>query len=170
LQEDYFVKADLIVSELKKCGITHVIGVPDNGSRAVYELLWKTPGMTVILTCREGEAFGVAAGLYVGGKMPLLLIQNTGFLESGDALRGTGVAMSLPLLMIIGYRGYATLNSNNPARVDTAASFLEPTLKAWEIPFYLMKDDAAVANISKAFGQAQSESRPVAVLLVGEAS
>lgn len=162
------MKAKLIIDELKRCGITHVIGVPDNGSKAVYELLWKDSDITAILTCREGEAFGVAAGLYVGGKLPLLLIQNTGFFESGDALRGTGTAMGMPLLMIIGYRGYATLTSNNPSRIDSAATFLEPTLKAWGIPYYTMKDDLDIVNISKALKKAQDESRPVAVLLIGE--
>ena len=80
--------AQQIVNELKKQGITHAVGVPDNGSARIYELLRADPGIEVITVTREGEAFAVAAGLYVGGKKPVIIIQNTGFLESGDAIRG----------------------------------------------------------------------------------
>jgi hypothetical protein len=52
--------------------------------------------------------------------------------------------------------------------VDTAASFLEPTLKAWGMPYHMLASDADVPVISEAFREAEEGSRPVAVLLVGE--
>ena len=60
--------AQKIVNELKKQGITHAVGVPDNGSARIYEILRAEPGIEVITVTREGEAFAVASGLYVGGK------------------------------------------------------------------------------------------------------
>ena len=62
-------------------------------------------------------------GLYVGGKQPVVLIQNTGFLESGDAIRGTAVNMEIPLVSIIGYRGYQTLRPESNLHPDSAATF-----------------------------------------------
>ena len=70
-----------IIAALDRHGVTHVLGVPDNGSCALYERLWDHDPIEVILTSREGEAFGLASGLYLGGAHPLVLIQNTGFLE-----------------------------------------------------------------------------------------
>ena len=81
----------------------------------------------MILTSREGEAYGLASGLYLGGAVPLVLIQNTGFFEAGDAFRGTAFNMGLPIVMLLGYRGYKSMESGAP-RVDTAATFFEPTL------------------------------------------
>ena len=87
-----------IIDELKKWDVTHVIGLPDNGSAKLYEKLRDEPEIDVITVTREGEAFAIASGLYVGGKQPVALIQNTGFLESGDAIRGTAVNMEIPLV------------------------------------------------------------------------
>ena len=83
------ISAAQIIAALERHGVTHVLGVPDNGSCALYERLWSHGTIEVILTSREGEAYGLASGLYLGGAHPLVLIQNTGFLEAGDAFRGT---------------------------------------------------------------------------------
>jgi sulfopyruvate decarboxylase TPP-binding subunit len=124
-------------------------------------------GIQVITVTQEGEAFSLASGLYLGGKIPLVLIQNTGFLESGDAFRGTAFNMGIPLVLIIGYRGYQSMKSGAEP-VDTAATFFEPTLKAWNIPYYLMLSTRDSGLISKAFSKAAATSLPAAVIYPGE--
>ena len=109
------ISAAKIIAALERHGITHVLGVPDNGSCVLYERLWEHDTIEVILTSREGEAYGLASGLYLGGAYPLVLIQNTGFLEAGDALRGTAYNMGIPLVMLVGYRGYATMAPGAPS-------------------------------------------------------
>ena len=115
------LSSERIVQALEHEGVTHVVGVPDNGSRALFERLWAHPHIEVILTSREGEAFGLASGLYLGGATPLVLIQNTGFFEAGDAFRGTAYNMRLPLVMLVGYRGYKTMEPGAP-RVPKSAN------------------------------------------------
>ena len=161
------VPAKLIVAELKQAQITHVVGVPDNGSRALFEQLLADPEIKLILVSREGEAFAVAAGLWLGGARPLVLIQNTGFLEAGDAFRGTVYNMAIPLVVLIGYRGYKTLQPGAP-RVDTAARFFEPTLKAWDLPYSLLFNEEDLGQIPAAFARAEATSMPAAVVLVEE--
>ncbi|MCZ6678074.1 MAG: thiamine pyrophosphate-binding protein [Candidatus Poribacteria bacterium] len=158
--------AQKIVEELKKWNVTHVVGLPDNGTAQIYERLHADAEIDVITVSREGEAFAIASGLYVGGKQPVVLIQNTGFLESGDAIRGTAFNMEIPLVTLIGYRGYQTMQPDSP-RVDTAATFLEPTLKAWGFPYNTIETDDDIPYISDAFQKAQETSMPTAVLIVG---
>lgn len=158
--------AKLIVEELKKLNITHVVGLPDNSSATVYGILKDDPDIDVIQVCREGEAFAIAAGLYVGGKCPAILIQCTGFAESGDAIRGTVINKKIPVVTIIGYRGYHKMALGNKW-VDRAATILEPTLKAWGFPYYILKSDDDIKYISEAFKQAEETSMPTAVLIVG---
>ncbi len=158
------IRAAGILEQLKDNDVTHVVGVPDNGSRALFELLWSEPTIQVVPVTREGEAFALASGLYLGGKQPIVLIQNTGFLEAGDALRGTAHNMGIPLVMLVGYRGYTSMQSGN--RVDSAATFFEPTLNAWQVPYSLMHDDRQVELISEAFHHAAERSLPAAVILV----
>ena len=156
-----------IVQAFEKEGVTHVVGVPDNGSRALFERLWAHPNIEVILSSREGEAFGLASGLYLGGATPLVLIQNTGFFEAGDAFRGTAYNMGLPIVMLVGYRGYKTMEPD-AQRVDTAATFFEPTLNAWQIPYTAMHEDGDIEQIPAAFTKARETSLPTAVLIAPE--
>lgn len=162
------MKAALIVAELERHGVTHVVGLPDNGTRALFECLAAGGDFEVIGVTREGEAFALASGLYLGGITPVVVIQNTGLLETGDALRGTAYNMGVPLVMLVGYRGIQTLEPG-AERVDTAAAFSEPTLKAWDIPYWVLRADAEVAgHMAGAFRTARQRSLPAAVLLAGE--
>lgn len=160
------IKADAVLSEIKKNRVTHIVGIPDNGSRALYQKLWDDPDIRVIPVTREGEAFALASGLFLGGKRPMVIIQNTGFFESGDAFRGTVHNMAVPLVMLIGYRGHETMSGT--AVVDTAATFFEPILKAWEIPYYVMRSSSESPLISEAFSKSEDISLPVAVIYPGE--
>jgi sulfopyruvate decarboxylase TPP-binding subunit len=161
------IRADALLAALVDQGVTHVVGRPDNGSRALYERLWAQDRIEVVQVGREGEAFAVAAGIYLGGGRPVVLIQNTGLLEAGDALRGTAYNMAVPLVMLVGYRGYRSLGADG-GPVDTAAAFTEPTLRAWDVPYAVLADDADAGGIAGAFAQAAAASRPVAVLVAGE--
>ena len=156
-----------LIEEFKKNGVTHVVGIPDNGSRALYEALWDDPEIEVVLVSREGEAYALASGLYLGGKQPLVLIQNTGFLEAGDGFRGTAYNMQIPLVMLVGYRGYKTMQPGAP-RLDTVATFFEPTLKAWNIPYTILHTDDDLTQISAAFQKVTETSLPAAVLVTEE--
>ena len=97
-----WINASDIIAELKKREISHVVGLLDNGSRALFEGLQQDTDIELIPVTREGEAFAVASGLFIGGKHPVVIIQNTGLLESGDAFRGTAF-MGIPFVILIGY-------------------------------------------------------------------
>ena len=160
------IKADALLREIRKNRVTHVAGVPDNGSRVLYQKLRDDPDIQVLPVTREGEAFALAAGLFIGGKKPMVIIQSTGFFESGDAFRGTVLNMAIPLVMLIGWRGYETMSGKGA--VDTAATFFEPVLKAWDVPYYVMRASSESCLISDAFAQSQNISLPVAVIYPGE--
>ena len=158
------MQARLILEALICHGVTHVVGLPDNGSRSLFEILEAHDPIKVMLVSREGEAFAIASGLLVGGARPLVLIQNTGLLEAGDAFRGTAYNMGLPLVMMIGYRGYGGHREGGD-RVDSAATFLAPTLDAWRIPYTIATSDEDVSQINSAFDRAENTSLPTAVVL-----
>jgi sulfopyruvate decarboxylase subunit alpha len=166
-ERNNLIEAEAILAEIRKNQITHVVGVPDNGSRVLYQRLCEDPKIQVIPVTQEGEAFALASGLFLGGANPLVLIQNTGFLESGDAFRGTVFNMGIPLVMIIGYRGYDSMRSGSEP-VDTAATFFEPTLTAWNIPYFVMRFTSESNLISVAFSKAVETSLPAAVIYPGE--
>ena len=56
--------------------MTHVIGVPDNDTAGLFALAADHPDVELLTVTREGEAFAVASGLWLGGKEPVVVIQN----------------------------------------------------------------------------------------------
>ena len=62
--------------------------------------------LTLVGVNREGLAFSAASGIYAGGGTPLILIQNTGLMESGDSMRGWTIQMEVPVVLMVGYRGW----------------------------------------------------------------
>ena len=150
-----------IVAELKKNHFTHVVWLPDSETNFMYQLLTNEPSLDLIPVCREGETMAIAAGLWVGGKKPLVLIQNTGIYESGDSIRGLGLDVNQPLLMLIGYRGW----SRHGVTPDSAGQYIEHILHAWGIKYYLVETDEDADRISIAAEEAERKQQPVAVLI-----
>lgn len=157
------------------------MGLPDNASAPLLDAIRRDGRIAHVAVSREGEAFAVAAGLWVGGKVPVVVVQNTGLLESGDGLRGTATRMGVPLLVVVTMRGAATLEAAGVAAtalprprevlvredVDSAALFTEATLDAWGIPFYRFEPAAAAGVVRAAWERARGEERPVALLMAG---
>jgi sulfopyruvate decarboxylase subunit alpha len=124
-----------ITSILVELGITHVVTVPDSTLGQWYDALEREPRLRLVRVCREGEAWGVAGGLHLGGAVPLVMIQCTGLFESGDALRNVLHDWKLPIASIIGYRSYL---SQETIPGDTCLVFTEPILDAWRIDYTLI--------------------------------
>ncbi len=150
-----------VIAELKKNNITHVVWLPDSETNFMYQLLTNEPTLDLVPVCREGETMAIAAGLWVGGKRPIVLIQNTGIFEAGDSIRGLALDVNQPLVMLVGYRGW----SRHGLTTDSAARFIEHILHAWGITYYLIETDDDADRISLAVEEAERTSKPVAVLM-----
>lgn len=153
-----------VLEEMKKNGVTHVVWLPDSETNWLYTLMQAEPSIHLIAVAREGLAFSVAAGLHAGGAAPIILIQNTGLMEAGDSLRGWGLGLNLPVVMMVGYRGW----TRHGVTVDTAATYTEPFLNAFGIHYYLVENDADAPRVTVAFEEARRNRRPVAVLVGDE--
>ena len=155
---------ETVLAEMKKNGVTHVVWLPDSETNWLYLLMKAEPSLTLVGVNREGLAFSTASGIYAGGKNPLILIQNTGLMESGDSLRGWALGMNVPVVLMVGYRGWTRHGVNT----DTAANYTERFLNAFGINYYLVEGDADAPRISIAFEEAKKTKRPVAVLVADE--
>ena len=173
------IPAQLILDELLRVGVTDVLGIPDNAAKSLLDRLAVEPRIRLLTVTREGEAFAIASGLWIGGRTPVVVIQNTGLLESGDALRGTAMRMRVPLLCLVTCRGFARLEASgvvpphdadrlSRTDLDSVALLTQPTLQAWGVPWETVEGAADVPRVGTAFRRAAEREQPVAVLVTRE--
>src|SRR5687767_6230134 len=97
-----------VCSGLHTAGSRHVIYVPDNPLSHVLRILREQfADVRTTLATREEEAFGIAAGLYLGGVRPTVMLQSSGLGNSLNALTSLVLPYKIPMLIIISMRGDA---------------------------------------------------------------
>lgn len=153
-----------ILDEIRAAGITHVVTVPDTHQKSLLALLAESSSPELVSVCTEDEAMGVNLGLVMGGKRPMLLIQNTGFYAAMNTIRGLCLDGRVPSLMLIGefFRDPTYAPGSQASRV---VHLLEPTLDLWKIPYYRLDHEPDLVNLSTACHRVWSERGPVAVLV-----
>jgi sulfopyruvate decarboxylase TPP-binding subunit len=149
-----------IVVALTSLGITDVVWIPDSEIGPWEPALLAAPDLRLIRVCREGEAWPLAAGLHLGGRRPLVVMQTTGLFESGDALRNALFDLQLPLLAIIGHRSYLVPNSP-----DSARRFAEPILTAWGVDYRLIASPADKPQLAEHFESCLAANKAGLILL-----
>jgi sulfopyruvate decarboxylase subunit alpha len=152
-----------VADALKSCGVTHVVWVPDSVLGQWDGALSNDRDLSLIRVCREGEAVAAAAGLYLGGKRPIVLMQCTGLFEAGDSLRNFIHDLKLPLFFLIGVRSYYAHQQGTIA--DTCPVFTEPILQAWGLPYVVLERRHSPADLAAAYRDAQAHRRAGAALL-----
>ena len=91
---------------LHDAGSRHVVYVPDNPlSHVLRALAEDYPDVRATVATREEEAFGIAAGLYLGGARPTVMLQSSGLGNSLNALTSLVLPYRIPLLVVISMRG-----------------------------------------------------------------
>ena len=152
-----------VAAALQECGVTHIVWVPDSDIGTWEPALLAAPNLTLVRVCREGEAIAVAAGLHLGGKQPVVIMQCTGFFEAGDALRNCIHDLKLPLFLVVGVRSY--LAHCRGATADTCPVFAEPVVRAWQLPYTLLDEQHTAVDLAAAYRKTRDEGRAGAVLM-----
>jgi sulfopyruvate decarboxylase subunit alpha len=156
-----------IIAEIKAARIDHVISVPDiTTSEGLLRPLAKMSDPRFIRICKEDEGVAICAGLSYTGKRGLLLIQQTGLLDSINAIRGNAVEYNLPICMMV---GLLEKEVGVPPRQSQkyGVRIVEPILDAMGIAYHEIEEQGDVAKIRPAIDQCFAESRPV-VILIGQ--
>jgi sulfopyruvate decarboxylase TPP-binding subunit len=155
-----------IIREIKASNVEFVVSVPDiTTSDGLLRPLAQAKNPRLIRICKEDEGLGICAGLAYSGRRSLLLIQQTGMLDSINAIRGVAVEYALPICMMV---GLLEKEPGVPPRQSKryGVRIVEPILDAMGIAYHEIEEESDVAKIKPAIDAAYSDSRPV-VLLIG---
>lgn len=155
-----------IIREIEASGIDFVVSVPDiTTSDGLLRPLAASSHPRLIRVCKEDEGIGICAGLAHTGRRALLLIQQTGLLDSINAVRGVAVEYSLPICMMV---GLLQKEPGVPPRQSKhyGVRIVEPILDAMGVAYHEVEEQADVAKIRPAIEGAYAQSKPV-VFLIG---
>lgn len=157
-----------MIAAIKAAGIRHVIAVPDIVTSD--GLLWpisRDPDLRLTRICKEDEGISICAAMSFNGTRALLLMQQTGLMDSLNALRAIGMDYGNPVCMMVGLQG------KEPDRLphESAAygvRIVQPVLEVMGVTHDLIEGPEDVPRIAPALDAAYARSAPVC-LLVGRA-
>jgi sulfopyruvate decarboxylase TPP-binding subunit len=158
------VEAQLIVDEILKLGVTHIVVIPDTYQRTLIAKLAELDSPKLVRVCTEDEAMGVNAGLYMGGQRPMMLIQNNGIFASINTMKAIALDAKVPTFIMVGQflRDVTKKVEENRAR---AVRLLEPTLDTWGVPHYRLEGPDDLGVFREAYDRAQADLGPACVIV-----
>ncbi len=155
-----------IVDAIKRSGVEFVVSVPDRvTSETVLRRVASDSTLKLVRVCKEDEGVSICAALSFCGKRALLLMQNTGLLDSVNALRGIAVEYRLPVVMMVGLLTHESAGPPAQSR-NYGVRIVTPILDAMGITHEFLHSAGDEQRIAPAIERAYASSTPL-VLLVG---
>ncbi|MFQ5881663.1 MAG: thiamine pyrophosphate-binding protein [Candidatus Methylomirabilales bacterium] len=153
------VKAEEFVKLLEEAGFDFFTGVPCSLMKGIFALLYRQGYVQAV---REDAAVGMAAGAYLGGKQPVVLMQNSGLGQSLNALASLNLLYKTPCLLLIGWRGYG--GKDAPEHILTGQ--ITPTLlEILGVPYQVLEEETIPQAIQWSARLMKKDRIPVALLL-----
>ncbi|MCD1293933.1 sulfopyruvate decarboxylase [Methanocella sp. CWC-04] len=92
-----------VVDVMRSCGIDTALTLPCDRMKNLFPLI--SENFNEIPLTREEDGIGIAAGLYMAGKRPVMVIQSTGLGNSINALSSLHKTFEIPLPILASWRG-----------------------------------------------------------------
>ena len=150
------------VEALKARGFDFFCGVADSTVASLIEDLSRDPQAGYVPAVREEQAVGLAAGAYLAGKWPCVLMQNSGIGYSLNALTSLNLIYKIPTLLVVGFRGYQ--GKDAPEHLVMGAHCRQ-LLEEVGIPVAVPEADGLAEAVAKADAWMRSQRTPAAILI-----
>ena len=133
-------------------GIENLIGVPD--STLKYFIAQGLKKKKNIITTREEEAIGIGTGMSMSNSPTVIYMQNAGFANSLSTITSLVQLYKIPLLFIIGWRGYL---KNDAPEHELIGKIQPELLKLINLESRIITDDNWEKNSIWALKKIQNE-------------
>jgi sulfopyruvate decarboxylase alpha subunit len=152
--------ADRFVDSLLAAGIDFFTGVPCSLVGPVIAELERRRlyhGET-----REDAALGVAAGAYLGGRLPAVIMQNSGLGVSLNALGSLHLLYEMPCLVLVTWRGF---DGKDAPEHLVMGEVLPGLLDLFGIPWRAPDAETLLQDVVWAGEQLRATRKPVALVV-----
>jgi sulfopyruvate decarboxylase subunit alpha len=157
-----FSVSQRLLKSLKQHGADFFVTVPCKLSAELVSLISQDKDITHVAPTREEEGVGICAGAYLAGKMPVMVIQNSGIGNSINALTTLTQLYDMPLLLVCTHRG--SPGERIGAQVPMGVG-VKGVLDAVSIPSYSFGHPSQADKVGELVEYARVAQRPVAALL-----
>ena len=104
-----------VFNYLLKNGEKNFIGVPDSTMKYFIDEGFKKN--KILITTREEEAIGIAAGMSMSKSNSLVFMQNAGFANSISTITSLVQLYEIPMIFLIGWRGFLKNDAPEHAKI-----------------------------------------------------
>ena len=150
--------AEECLAALKGRGFDFFCGVADSTIASLISEL----GDEYLSATREDLAIGMASGAFLAGCRPVVLMQNSGLGYCLNALTSLNLIYKIPLLLIVGYRGWQ--GKDAPEHLVMGAH-CEALLREVGIPVFVPEVGKAAESVAQADEVLRREKIPAAIFI-----
>ncbi len=152
----------LIYNSIKNSGVDLILSVPCVMLKGLFQVIEERGEIQHVPVTREEEAVGIAAGLYLGGRIPAILIQNSGLGNSINAIMSLLKLYHIPVTFILSHRGA----EGEEVIAQVPMGELTPRLlECIDVKAYFIRAINDIQKIETAVRECQVMRRSVAILL-----
>ena len=154
-----------IIAELKKARIQTVAALPDIVTSD--GLLWpmsRDSDFRLIRVCKEDEGISICAALSYTDTRAVMLMQQTGLLDSLNSIRAIAIEYQQPICMMIGLQGKSPAEKIADA-VTHGVSIVKPILDVMGLKTVTIENERDICKIAPSISHAYEFERPVCFLL-----
>jgi len=151
-----------LYSVLRTTGLDFFVSVPCKLLANLIAKLEKDSGIIYTPVAREEEGVGIACGAYLTGRRPAVVMQNSGFGNSVNAILSLLNYYRIPVVFVVSHRGSTGEPIEAQCMMGAATADL---LKVVGMQYLNIEEPKQLAMIQPAVEEAWRESRSLAILL-----
>jgi sulfopyruvate decarboxylase alpha subunit len=150
------------IEKLQEKDFSFFTGVPCSLLSGLISSLDKSPDVEYMPAVREDSAVGVCAGMYMAGKLPVLLMQNSGLGYCLNAFTSLNLIYNIPTLVIMSWRGFE--GKDAPEHI-IMGEVSEQLLKTAGMEYSILTDDNVDEVLTTACNKIKNEALPYTLLV-----
>ena len=153
---------------LERHGYNFFTGVPCSLFEGVTKILDAEPRYGYISAVREDSAMGIAAGAYLGGRQPVVFMQNSGLGVSTNALVSLNQIYDIPTLLVVSWRGQRGAGEARSADAPEhliMGAVMEDYLRLLQVPFAVFRPETVERDVDRLTRTMHETCKPVAIVV-----
>jgi sulfopyruvate decarboxylase subunit alpha len=152
-----------LIEALAAAGVDFVAAFPSSSMSKTEREIEADRRFECVFASNEGEAVGICGGAWLGGKRPVLLMENSGLSMVVYQIVRLNAAFEVPLLMVMDFRG--DLGDGNWWAVPFGWTTV-PLLNSLRIPYAIAETPQELRDLAARLMRTSLHSKhPTALLL-----